>query len=328
MSQLRGKTANSALGKRTKTKRKWLTFLRVCRYGIENFSRNAWLTTAATAIMVVTLLIISSTLIARNVFADTLQELRQKVDVSVYLRDDLSEQQREGLISLFKQQPIVTDVLYVSKEQARKEFQQDDARSLEELQALTEIRDNPLPASLTIKVSDPSKLSELDPIINSDRVQDAQYPGLESTAAGEKRASLDTIAKAASFTERAGLLLCVIAIIISILIIFNTIRMAIFNRRDEIQMMKLIGADKNFIQNPFIVEAVMYGIFAAVITTAIIYPLILTQADIVAKYGVVTAPTVSFLTHFPLLVVLLMVIIGALIGVVSSLLAIRRYLKV
>jgi cell division transport system permease protein len=104
--------------------------------------------------------------------------------------------------------------------------------------------------------------------------------------------------------------------------------MAIFNRRDEIHMMKLIGADKNFIQGPFIVEAVMYGVFSALLTAAVIYPLMLTQAGRLESYGVIVGPTLNFLQSYPSLVVLGLIVVGATIGIVSSLLAIRRYLKV
>lgn len=320
-------SATNSLGN-TRTRRQWLTFMRMCRYGINNFSRNAWLTTAATVVMVVTLLIVLSSLVARNVFADTINDLRQKVDASVYLRDDLSGRDRQKVVDLFRANPLVTDVTYISKEEARESFAQEDDRTLDELQALTEATENPLPASLRIKVSDPARLNELDPVLNNSTVRAAQHPEYESTLTGQRRDSIDTIGRIASFTERAGLALSLIAVIISILIIFNTIRMAIFNRRDEIHMMQLIGANKSFIQGPFIVEGVMYGVLAAIITTLIAYPIILTQADKLAQYEVMVQPTLAFLKSYPLLILLGLILVGSLIGIISSFLAIRRYLRV
>jgi cell division transport system permease protein len=304
----------------------------MCRYGINNFSRNAWLTTAAMAVMVVTLLIIFSTVMARGIFSDTINELRQKVDISFYLADEVTEEQRNGLVTMLKEQSLVTGVTYVSKDAAKGLFAEGsggDIATLEALQILGE-EENPFPASLRVNVDDPNKLEELDQVFDSEEFKAAQNPdpNLKPTFKGERRDAIENIGRVASFTERTGLTLSIIGVVISVLIIFNTIRMAIFNRRDEIQMMKLIGADRNFIRGPFIVEAVMYGVFSALITAAIVYPLMLTQASRLEGYGIIIAPTLSFLESYPSLVLIGLIILGAAIGVISSFLAIRRYLKV
>lgn len=321
---------NPSLARR-RTSRQWLTFLRVCRYGANNFTRNAWLTTAATAVMTVTLVIIFSTLMARNVFNDTITDLRQRLDISFYLEDNVTESQRAGLVRKLKEQDFVTNVTYVSKEEARESFVEQGGNELEQLEAIDALEgENPFPASLRINVTNPDQLDRLEEVFDTKEFQAAQNPNpsFENTTQSDRRESIDNIARAAAFTERTGLVLSVVAVTISVLIIFNTIRMAIFNRRDEIQMMKLIGADRNFIQGPFIVEAVMYGLFAALVTSAIVFPLALTRSDYLNQYGVMVAPTVQFIETYALLVVLAMMLVGALIGVISSYLAIRRYLKV
>jgi cell division transport system permease protein len=326
------RSASAALTQRKRFRRQWITFMRMCRYGINNFSRNAWLTTAAMAVMVVTLLIVFSTVVARDIFSNTISELRQKVDISFYLADDVSDEQRVELTSSLRQQEIVTNVTYVSKEDARQLFAEGSAADLKTLEALQIIGDdnNPFPASLRVNVSDPNRLDELDAVFDSQEFKEAQNPdpNFQPSFRGERRDAIENIGRVASFTEKAGLTLSAIGVIISILIIFNTIRMAIFNRRDEIQMMKLIGADKNFIQGPFIVEAIMYGVFSALATAVIVYPLMLTQAERLQEYGIVVTPTLSFLQTYPSVVLLGLIIVGAVIGVVSSFLAIRRYLKV
>lgn len=323
-----GRGNGGALQQRKQNRRKWLTFGRMIRFGINNFSRNAWLTTAAIAVMTVTLLIIFSTLIARNAFNDTLSDLRKNIDVSIFLKNDITDEQLQAAQRVLKQQPLVTGVSYISKEQARKEFETDKKGELDVLFALTEVQDNPLPASLRVQVSDPGRLDELDAITNNPAIAAVQSEEFPKTLGGGKRGSIDNISRASSAIEIAGLVLSVVAIVISTLIIFNTIRMAIFNRRDEIQMMRLIGADKNFIQGPFIVEAAMYGIIAGIITIAVIYPVMLTQGEQLRQYDVVVGPTIELLKSWPLLVVPVILFTGALIGIVSSFLAIRRYLKV
>ena len=112
------------------------------------------------------------------------------------------------------------------------------------------------------------------------------------------------------------------------LIIFNTIRMAIFNRKEEIQMMKLIGADRSFIRGPFVVEAIVYGFIAAVIATSLGIGLLSLFAKNMQSWGIEIGPTVNLLTDYIAVVLLGMILVGALIGTVSSLLATRRYLKI
>lgn len=330
MAEAKGKNANSVLGKRRRLRRDWLTFMRLVRYGIDNFSRNAWLTTAATAVMLVTLIIIFTSVLASNVFDDTLNDFRQNLKISFYLKDDLTKEQRESLERKLEASELITGVTYVSKEEARKAAAEDGADNPSQLEALSLLgEENPYPASFRIQVSDPSRLSEIDPIFEQKDFKEARSPDVQaSTLGGDRREAIDSLASTASFIEKIGLALSIVSVVISTLIIFNTIRMAIFNRRDEIQMMKLIGADKNFIQGPFIIEAVMYGFFAAVATVAISYPIILTKGRDLSNWDINVDPTIRLLQDYPAVALLGLIAIGAVIGIVSSLLAIRRYLKV
>ena len=112
------------------------------------------------------------------------------------------------------------------------------------------------------------------------------------------------------------------------LIIFNTIRMAIFNRKEEIQMMKLIGADRSFIRGPFVVEAIVYGFIAAIIATALGIGLLYGMQDKLASWGVAIGPTLDYILMYIGFVLLGMIALGGLVGTISSLMATRRYLKI
>lgn len=308
-------------------RRKWITLLRICRYGLSNFSRNAWLSMAATAVMVVTLTLIITTFTARMVFNDTLGVIREKIDVSVYLKDGITDAERQKLTNAIKEVPVVTTIDYISKEAAREAFKQQNLDYFDQLQALGELGDtNPFPASLRVHTSDTNKLDDISAVVNRNDLKDLQSE--PATISGERRAAIDTIARAAQFSEVAGLSASVIFVTLSIMIIFNTIRMAIFNRKDEIEIMKLIGAEKSFIRGPFIVEASLYGIFAAVISVALIYLLLLTAAPQLTNYDIEIASTVDLFTRWPVIVFLVQLVLGVLIGIISSLLAMRRYLKV
>ncbi|HEU5187310.1 MAG TPA: permease-like cell division protein FtsX [Candidatus Saccharimonadales bacterium] len=306
--------------------RRWNSFLRICRYGFSNFARNAWLSTAATIVMVVTLLVLLTTFTARMIFNDTLGKIREKIDVSVYLVDAITEEQRTKFTQAIEDLEIVTSVEYTSKEQARELFKQQNKAYFEQLEALGELGEqNPFPASLRIYTNDPNRLEEINQLVNKD-----EYKLLQSEPAsisGERRSAIDTIARAAYFSEIVGLGASVIFVTLSIMIIFNTIRMAIFNRRDEIEIMKLIGAEKSFIRGPFIIEASLYGVFAAIISVALMYGLLIAAGPQLVAYDIEVSPTLAIFATWPLLIFLAQLGVGVVIGVVSSLLAMRRYLK-
>jgi cell division transport system permease protein len=302
--------------------------MRIVRYGVSNFSRNAWLTTAATIVMVLTLTIVLATATSQLVFKDTIDQLRQKIDVSVYLKDDITDDDREKLEDAIKGLPIVTSIDYVSKEEAREKFIQDSKGNIAQLQAIDALDGkNPLPASLRVHVNDTNKLNSINDLINRDEYKDMQSK--PASISGSRKEAIENIAKGAQFTSIGGLVISVLFVIISVMIIFNTIRMAIFNRRDEIEIMKLIGAEKSFIRGPFIVEASLYGVIAAFVSTALVYATLtaLTRAD-VAAYGVLAEPTLKIFSAWLPLVVLAQIGVGIIIGMISSLLAMRRYLKV
>ena len=302
--------------------------MRVVRYGVSNFSRNAWLTTAATIVMILTLTIVLATFTSQLVFTDTIDQLRQKIDVSVYLKDEISDDNKDKLEDAIRDLPIVTSIDYVSKEEAREKFIQDSKGNIAQLQAIDALDGkNPLPASLRVHVNDTNKLNLINDLINKDEYKEMQSK--PASISGSRKEAIENIAKGAQFTSIGGLVISVIFVVISIMIIFNTIRMAIFNRRDEIEIMKLIGAEKSFIRGPFIVEASLYGIIAAVISTVLVYGIlvILARPDI-AEYGIKAAPTLQFFNTWPVVIMLAEIGLGVLIGMFSSLLAMRRYLKV
>lgn len=312
-------------------KRRFLTWTRMFRYGANNFSRNAWLTTAATVVMSITLLIIFMTFVARQALVGTVEELRQKVDYSIFLRSDVDEVDASNAARQLRSIENVRSISYISTEQAKADYINTRHPSTEELELLSELGTNPFFASFKVVVNDPSKTDELQNAVDQDGpLKDVinTDPKWRPTFSGENRKVIDTINGWARLAERGGIVAGILFVGISMLIIFNTIRMAIFNRKEEIQMMKLIGADKSFIRGPFVVEAVMYGFFAALVATAAGFAILYWARTPLSNYGVAIGPTLDTMTLFAPLVLIVMIIIGALIGTISSRLAVRRYLKV
>lgn len=313
--------------------RKWITLRRIVQYGIYNFMRNTWLTTAATVVMTITLLIIVSSFMLRMVFADTIEVIRSRIDVSIYLKDDITTAERQRLESALRQLPIVTNIEYISKDQALDNFREQNRDNLEQLtaiQELQELQNNPLPASLRVKNNDPNRLEEISRLATSDSYKELLAPDIPPSNSGERREAIDRIANWSRSFESASLIASIVFVVISVLIIFNTIRMAIYNRKEEIEMMRLIGANRSFIRGPFIVEATLYGILAAVVSSTAVYVFILTQPRILDQYtsqGIQVQRTFEVFQNYPYLIIPALIAIGVAIGFFSSTLAIQRYLR-
>ncbi|MDX2776201.1 permease-like cell division protein FtsX [Streptomyces caniscabiei] len=317
-----------AFSQQKRKRRQWITFVRMCRYGINNFSRNAWLTIAATAVMTITLLVVFVTLAARNVLVDTVDEIRDKVDMSIYVKTDIKEADVKKIQADLEKLSTVRAVTYVSPAQARESFAEQNKGDAGTLDALNEAT-NQFPGTFRISPVDINDTSELQKFVETnDTVKKNLDPNREPSFAGERKSAIENIGRWVEFAERAGLVASAIFIAISSLIVFNTIRMAIFNRKDEIQMMKLIGADRNFIRGPFIVEAIVYGFIAAVVATVLGVVILYASAEKLLSYGVLVDSTIGFVTSYIGFVLLGMILLGAIIGVISSLLATRRYLKI
>jgi cell division transport system permease protein len=317
-----------AFSQQKRKRRQWITFLRMCRYGINNFSRNAWLTIAATAVMTITLLVVFVTLAARNVLVDTVAEIRNKVDMSIYVQTDISNKDVDTIQKDLEGLSSVKGVSYMSPDAARQTFAEDNKQDPSTLDALNEAT-NQFPGTFRISPVDINDTEELRQFVETNEaVKENIDPDRPPSFAGERRSAIENIGRWVGFAEKAGIVASGIFIAISSLIVFNTIRMAIFNRKDEIQMMKLIGADKGFIRGPFVVEAMVYGCIAALIATGLGITLLYTSSDALLSYGILIGGTVDFISAYIWLVLLAMVLLGSLIGVVSSLLATRRYLKI
>ncbi len=327
MAKNKKKLDSKTISQQKRNRRQWVTFLRMCRYGVNNFSRNAWLTIAATAVMTITLFVILVSVVAQHVMVSTLETVRDRVSMSIYLKTDATQAQVNEVVSEVKALPSVTGVTVQSPDQARELFVERNKNDPSTLDAVKEAT-NRLPWTLSIKVTNINDTSPLaDIVANNEIVKASVDPDRDPSFAGTRREAIEKIAQTAHFAQQVGIIVSVVFVAISTLIIFNTIRMAIFNRREEIQMMKLIGAERSFIRGPFIVEAVVYGFFAAIIATGIGFSLFLFAAPSLTSADVTIDPTMALLTTYAGFVLLGMIIIGAIIGIISSLLATRRYLR-
>lgn len=302
--------------------RRLLMLWRVVQAGTRNFFRNAWLSVAATVVMTMTLTIMLSAIIFNMALGDTLDEVTESIDIAIFFNDTAPKTTVDELKAELEELDNVTAVHYVSKAEALERYQADNIDKPDILEAVTEA-ENPLPTSLEVQVKDLNLVDEI--IILS---QDERFiPVIDDTSLGEdRRRTIERIADTRQFLISFGIIASLVFAGISILIIFNTIRMAIFSRAEELQIMRLIGATNGFIRGPFLFESMLDGIIAAGFSLAFVYLLLLKGAGRLVDF-VNFESTLTFFTEMWPLVFIGTVLAGMLLGVISSMLAMVRYLK-
>lgn len=310
----------------TQSRHTILTLSRVARYGLRNFTRNAWLTIAATAVMVITLLIIFITVVASSVLGEAITSQKQKIDLSFYIKANASEDVLRTLAGKMRIQPNVTEVSISTSENEYKKASKDNVEGWSLV--VDEGIKPAIPAVIHVKLADMSKRKAIEKFISGDP-QFKQWVDSSVANSQDVEARQQTINKLSSLMDiasRVGIVAGSFFVVISVLIIFNTIRMTIFSRRDEISMMKSIGADSYFIRGPFLIEAELYGVIAAIIAMVVGYLLSTKLLPSLGGY-IEVKQTKSFILHWWWLILLGMITTGFVIGDLSARLALRKYLK-
>lgn len=308
-------------------KRRLIALERIFKNGVVNFGRNVWIAIAAIAMMAITLTILLFAVVANATFSYTIDEITGNIDVSVFLKDEVTEQQRGNLIKQIKDIDNVKSVEYISKEEALKAYIAQNTDDPELLAAISETA-NPLPASLNIKPNNPNDLASIKTFL--DKPEIAALQSDPTSYSGDRKAAIDRITRATRFFQEAGVVGIIVFIVISMLIIFNTIRMAIFNRRDELVIMRLLGATPWYIRGPFVVETMLYGAVAAIISLAVCGALfaVASQTLEASSLGLLDIGySGQYFSDHLWLILTIQMLVGIIIGAASSAFATRRYLK-
>ncbi len=324
----KNKTNTKALAQSKRHRRRMLTFWRMMRYGVANFSRNAWLTVAATAVMTITLLIIFTTVVASQAMVDTVREMQKNIDMSIPVKRDIPTRDANKIADELRKLSNVDKVTFISSSEKRAQAAEEKKSNSKYLEALNTAT-NMFPGELRIGLKNVNDTSQLDEFIKTNEdVKKYLDPDNPPSFAGERRSAIKNLTQSIDFAQKLGIGASILFVIISSLIVFNTIRMAIFNRKDEIEMMKLIGANKSFIRGPFVVESMVYGFVSGVLATILGMLVLQLVKDRLIVAGIVLQPTVDLLVAYIPFVTIGMIILGAIVGAISSMLATRRYLKI
>jgi cell division transport system permease protein len=301
---------------------------RTIQQGFTGFYRNRTVSLSSIFILTITLSIITSFYLFGAVFDYTLEQVKQRVDVRIYFTVDATVEQVNDVKARLTGLPQVKSVDYISREDALSNFRERHKGDQLTLQALDELGDNPFGASLSIQAKDPSQYEAIANSLSSgSRLLGETSNVVDKINYYQLKDSIDKLNDIIGWVNTVGFWLSIIFILMSCMIVYNTIRLAIFVFRDEIAVMKLVGASNMFIRGPFIVEAILYGISATIITLIAFYPATLwvTKKTVIFFEGMnINSYYVSHI--FSLAGILLLSGIG--LTVISSVLAVRKYLKI
>lgn len=301
-----------------------ITLWRVFKTGFRNLFRHAWLSIAATAIMVITLVIVAFFAFSALFLQNQLQAVKEKIDLTIFLKDEATPDQVNQLKTDIIAMDNVRGVIYVSKDDALERLRA-SSKDGEKLAKTAKDIGNPLPASVEVRTKELENLEGLNQQIK-DSKQSAIIASSSIDDSDVRKKIVERIVSISRAVSNIGTIISVAFLVISLLIIFNTIRMAIFTRREEIEIMKLVGGTKWFIRGPFLVEGAMYGLIGATIAIAIALPLINFARPLFVSYFN-AADVLAFISDRMILVTLAMYSLGVLIGIISSFMAISRHLK-
>lgn len=290
------------------------------REALRSISRNAVPSFAALASVLVTLLVLGVFIPIVQATTGAANEVRGRVLVNVYLKADVGQADITRVRERLNATANVGSVQFVTKEQALREEQRKNPEAYELLGS------NPLPDTFRITPADPDKALALVSALAP------ETPGGGRTtvdpAIDVVKSSKDDTQKILTATRVVKLttgLLAVLLVIASILLISNTIRLSVFSRRREVQVMKLVGATDGFIRFPFVIEGVMLGALGAVLAVLALGVMKVALVDpLVSDFALLSSPqTISFW-------LLVVILLGAGVGVsaLGSAISLRRFLKV
>lgn len=306
-----------------------LTFRRIVKTGFVNFWRNGFVSASSIVVMTITLFVIGSLIFLNALLEASLNSLKDKVDVNVYFVVDAPEERILAVQKVIEALPEVERVTYTSREQALQNFKERHKDDQIELQALEELGDNPLLASIAIKAKDPSNYESVVTFLDTD--ESTLSPGGESIIAKknyyQNKKAIERLREVITGVERFGSVISIALIIATVVIVFNTIRMAIYIAREEISVMRLVGASDAYIRGPFVFEGIMYGFIAGLITLVSFYPIAIWLGPATQRFFDNINLFTYYTTHFGNIFFVIM-FSGMFLGALSSFLAVKKYLRV
>ena len=299
---------------------------RVVKAGFVGFWRNAYVSLASIFVLTIALFVIGVTLFLDQLLATSLNTLQSKVDINVYFVPDAPQEEIDRIRNAVAALPDVVLVTYTSREEALARYREDNQDNEIALQALAELDDNPLGADIAIQAQETSQYENIARFLDEQReLEEPSVPVIYEINYNRNRDSIDTLTSIINATEKTSYIVMGILLVAAVLITFNTIRLAIYTSREEIAIMRLVGASNMFIRGPFMLQGIMYGFIAGLLALALFYPLLVWLGPSTASFFDLNLFN-YFIQNFGQIFGIL-VGIGVTLGLVSSTMAVARYLR-
>lgn len=306
----------------------WTSLRRILTSGAKNFGRSGLVSFATVLIMTATLVIIGMLMFLSAVLTHTLTAIQDKVDINVYFVTTASDSDIRTVQAQLEALPQVAEVTYTSREEALAQFRERHSADQLTIQALDQLGENPLGASLAVRATDPSEYEGIvNYLSNGDNLPGGSASLIDRINYYQNRTVIERLSSAIDATQAAGLAIVAVFAIMSVIIAFATVRLAIYSARDEIAVMRLVGASNMFIRGPFIVAGVISGVVAALIALILFYPATWYAGQSLSAWLGGFNLFAYYVENFA---GIFLVIVGAgmALGAVASFVAVRRYLRV
>jgi len=299
---------------------------RIIRSGYHNFIRSGVTSIASILIMIVTLFVITSLIFIQVALHSSLDSIKDKVDVTVYFVQDTNESDIKDVESALEKLPEVKSIVYTSAEDALNQFKEKHSNDYLTLQALDELNSNPLGATLNIKAKDPSQYESISKYFENDNaLSKGSLTIIDKIDYHQNKIVIDRLNAIIAGAQKLGLAVSLMLILISIIITFNTIRLIIYMSREEINVMRLVGASNKYVQGPFVVSGILVGIAASVVTIILFIPISIWLGNQMTDFIGINLFSYYKANFFQLFIIML--VSGIFLGAISSFLAIIRYIK-
>lgn len=302
----------------------FVSFFRIIHMGLSNFRRNLWLAGASTLIMTITLIILSVLSLLFVITNSSVRTIKERVDISAYFKNGLAESQIQTIKGQLEDDSRIEEVRYVSADEALAKFKENHSNDPLLLESVGELNENPLPATLQIKAKNLEDYPAVAELLNSDKYS----ASIEKVNFEDNRTLIARLNNLLKFIITVGIILIGVFSAIAVLVIFNTITLTIYNRKEEVEIMRFVGATNWYIRGPFIVEAIIYSILATIITSALIFPVYTSLLPKISNYLTPAGDTFNGNMLLFIGLIVIQLVIAFVLSTISSLLAMRKYLRV
>ena len=303
-----------------------VTLKRVVKAGFLNFTRGGLVSFASVLVMTITLSVITAIILLQAVLYFSLDQIKNKVDVTIYFNVGASEEKIRALEDSLLQLPEVAEISYTSADEALRLFRERHSNDYPTIQALDEINENPLGAYLNVRAKEISQYEGIADFMKSDNALVLGSANIiDKVNYYQNKIVIDKLNGIINGAQKLGFLITLLLVIISIIVTFNTIRLTIFISKEEIGIMQLVGASKMRVQGPFMVEGVIYSIIATIITLVAFFPITIWFGKNMTSFFGMNLNTYYISNFFQIGIVVFG--FGVALGIFSSFIAVRRYLN-